>query len=158
MHVPIEGGATMKRAEISILLTGVLLALIQFAGCAQKPPTFNDVQILAPKGAQTIAQSQSVMIQANVLNDPAAGGVTFSFSALPGFGTINQTSTTTATYTAPNAVTTATTAKIIVTSVDFPQKFATVTINVVPPPTITTTTLATAPLNAAYSATVTATG
>ena len=148
----------MKRAEVSVLLTGVLLALIQFAGCAQKPPTFNDVQILAPKSAQTIAQSQSVMIQANVLNDPAAGGVTFNFSALPGFGTINQTSPTTATYIAPNPVTTATTVKIIVTSVDFPNHFATVTINVVPPPTITTTMLATAPLNAAYSATVTATG
>jgi|HubBroStandDraft_6_1064221.scaffolds.fasta_scaffold01599_6 hypothetical protein len=148
----------MKRAEVSILLTGVLLALIQFAGCAQKPPTFNDVQILAPKGAQTIAQSQSVMIQANVLNDPAAGGVTFTFSALPGFGTINQTSATTATYIAPNAVTTAATVKIIVSSVDFPKQSASVTINVVPPPTITTTTLSTATLNAAYSATITATG
>jgi hypothetical protein len=158
MHVPIEGGATMKRAEVSILLAGVLLALIQFSGCAQKPPTFNDVQILAPKGAQTIAQSQSVMIQANVLNDPAAGGVTFTFSTLPGFGTINQTSTTTATYIAPGAVTTATTVKIIVTSVDFPNHSVAVTINVVPPPTITTTTLSTATLNAAYSATVTATG
>ncbi|MGB8542650.1 MAG: putative Ig domain-containing protein [Candidatus Acidiferrales bacterium] len=148
----------MKRAEVSILLAGVLLALIQFAGCAQKPPTFNDVQILAPKGAQTIAQSQSVLIQANVLNDPAAGGVTFTFSTLPGFGAISQTSATTATYIAPNAVTTATTVKIIVTSVDFPAKSASVTINVVPPPTITTTSLSTATLNAAYSATVTATG
>jgi hypothetical protein len=158
MHVPIEGGATMKRAEVSILLAGVLFALIQFSGCAQKPPTFNEVQILAPKGAQTIAQNQSVMIQANVLNDPAAGGVTFTFSTLPGFGTLHRTSTTTATYTAPNAVTTATTVKIIVSSVDFPKQFATVTINVVPPPTITTTSLSTATLNAAYSATVTATG
>ncbi len=148
----------MKRAEVSILLAGVLFALIQFSGCAQKPPTFNEVQILAPKGAQTIAQNQSVMIQANVLNDPAAGGVTFTFSTLPGFGTLHRTSTTTATYTAPNAVTTATTVKIIVSSVDFPKQFATVTINVVPPPTITTTSLSTAPLNAAYSATVTATG
>jgi hypothetical protein len=158
MHVPIEGGATMKRAEVSILLAGVLFALIQFAGCAQKPPTFNDVQILAPKGAQTIAQNQSVMIQANVLNDPAAGGVAFNFSTLPGFGTLTQTSSTTATYTPPNAVTTATTVKIIVTSVDFPNKSASVTVNVVPPPTITTTSLSTATLNAAYSATVTATG
>jgi len=148
----------MKRAEVSILLAGVLLALIQFAGCAQKPPTFNEVQILAPKGAQTIAQNQSVMIQANVLNDPSAGGVTFNFSSQPGFGTLNQTSTTTATYIAPNAVTTATTVKVIITSVDFPKQSASVTINVVPPPTITTTSLSTATLNAAYSATVTASG
>ena len=62
----------MKRAEVSILLAGVLLALIQFSGCAQKPPTFNDVQILAPKGAQTIAQSaerkrgKSICLAANI--------------------------------------------------------------------------------------------
>ncbi len=148
----------MKRAEVSILLASVLFALIQFSGCAQKPPTFNEVQILAPKGTQTIAQSQSVTIQANVLNDLNAGGVAFNFSSLPGFGTLNQTSSTTATYTAPNAVTTATTVKIIVSSIDFPKQFATVTINMVPPPTITTTSLSTATLNAAYSATVTATG
>jgi len=148
----------MKRAEVSILLAGVLFALIQFSGCAQKPPTFNEVQILAPKGTQTIAQSQSVTIQANVLNDPNAGGVAFNFSSLPGFGTLNQTSATTATYAAPNAVATATTVKIIVSSIDFPKQFATVTINVVPPPTITTTSLSTATLNAAYNATVTATG
>jgi hypothetical protein len=148
----------MKRAEVSILLAGVLFALIQFSGCAQKPPTFNEVQILAPKGTQTVAQSQSVMIQANVLNDPNAGGVAFNFSSLPGFGALTQTSTTTATYTAPNAVTAATTVKIIVSSIDFQKQFATVTINVVPPPTITTTSLSTATLNAAYSATVTATG
>src|ERR1700693_3864141 len=133
----------MKRAEISLLLAGVLLALIQFAGCAQKPPTFNKVEILTPKGAQTIAQNQSVSMQASVLNDPNAGGVTYAFSSVPGFGTLNQTSSTSATYTAPNPVTTQTVGKIIVTSVDFPNQSATVAITVVPPPTITTTSLST---------------
>jgi len=148
----------MKRAEISVLLAGVLLALIQFAGCAQKPPTFNKVEILSPKGSQTIAQGQSVAIQANVLNDLNAGGVSFTFAALPAFGTLNQTSSTSATFTAPNAVSTETVVKIIVTSIDFPKQSATVTITVEPPPTITTTTLASPTLNTAYSATVTATG
>ena len=148
----------MKRAEISVLLAGVLLALIQFAGCAQKPPTFNKVEILTPKGSQTIAQGQSVPVQANVLNDLNAGGVSFMFATVPGFGTLNQTSSTSATYTAPNVVTTATVVKIIVTSIDFPNQFATVTITVEPPPTITTTTLANPTLNTAYNATVTATG
>ena len=148
----------MKRAEISVLLAGVLLALIQFAGCAQKPPTFNKVEILTPKGSPTIAQGQSVPIQANVLNDLNAGGVSFMFASLPGFGTLNQTSSTSATYTAPNAVSTATVVKIIVTSIDFPNQSATVTITVEPPPTITTTTLANPTLNTAYSASVTATG
>ena len=148
----------MKRAEISVLLVGVLLALIQFAGCAQKPPTFNRVEIFTPKGPQTIAQGQSVPIQANVLNDLNAGGVSFTFAVLPAFGTLNQTSSTSATFTAPNAVSTETVVKIIVTSIDFPKQSATVTITVEPPPTITTTTLASPTLNTAYSATVTATG
>jgi large repetitive protein len=148
----------MKRAEISVLLAGVLLALIQFAGCAQKPLTFNRVEILTPKGPQTIAQGQSVPIQARVLNDLNAGGVSFTFATLPGFGTLNQTSTTSATFTAPNAVSSETVVKIIVRSLDFPKQFATVTVTVEPPPTITTTTLTNPTLNATYSATVTATG
>ena len=148
----------MKRAGISVLLAGVLLALLPFAGCAQKPPTFNRVEILTPKGPQTIAQGQSVPIQASVLNDLNAGGVSFTFASLPGFGTLNQTSATSATFTAPNAVSSETVVKIIVTSLDFPQQFATVTVTVEPPPTITTTTLTNPTLNLTYSATVTATG
>jgi hypothetical protein len=145
----------MKRAGISFLLAGVLLALIQFTGCADKPATFNKVSILSPHGAQIIGQGQTVSIQVSVLNDSAAGGVTFG---PVGFGTLTQTSTTTATYTAPNPVTAETVVKIVITSVDFPNQSATLTVTVEPPPTITTTTLPTAPLNASYSASVTATG
>jgi hypothetical protein len=145
----------MKRAGISFLLAGVLLALIQFTGCADKPATFNKVSILSPHGTQIIGQGQTVSIQVSVLNDSAAGGVTFG---PVGFGTLTQTSTTTATYTAPNPVTAETVVKIVITSVDFPNQSATLTVTVEPPPTITTTTLPTAPLNGSYSASVTATG
>jgi hypothetical protein len=145
----------MKRAGISLLLAGVLLALVQFTGCADKPATFNRVTILAPSGAQIIGQGQTVSIQVSVLNDTAAGGVTFAPVA---FGTLTQTSTTTATYAAPNPVTAETVVKIVITSVDFPNQSTTLTITVEPPPTITTTTLPTAPLNGAYSSPVTATG
>ena len=145
----------MKRAGISFLLAGVLLALIQFTGCADKPATFNKVSILSPHGTQIIGQGQTVSIQVSVLNDSAAGGVTFG---PVGFGTLTQTSTTTATYTAPNPVTAETVIKIVITSVDFPNQSATLTVTVEPPPTITTTTLPTAPLNGSYSASVTATG
>jgi hypothetical protein len=145
----------MKRAGISFLLAGVLLALIQFTGCADKPATFNKVSILSPHGAQIIGQGQTISIQVSVLNDSAAGGVTFG---PVGFGTLTQTSTTTATYTAPNPVTAETVVKIVITSVDFPNQSTTLTVTVEPPPTITTTTLPTAPLNGSYSASVTATG
>jgi hypothetical protein len=145
----------MKRAGISFLLAGVLLALIQFTGCADKPATFNKVSILSPHGAQIIGQGQTISIQVSVLNDSAAGGVTFG---PVGFGTLTQTSTTTATYMAPNPVTAETVVKIVITSVDFPNQSTTLTVTVEPPPTITTTTLPTAPLNGSYSASVTATG
>jgi Putative Ig domain len=147
----------MKRAGISFLLAGVLLALVQFTGCADRPATFNRVTILLPRGAQIIGQGQSVSIQVSVLNDSAAGGVTFGAVA---FGTIapGPAPTTTATYTAPNPVTAETVVKIVITSVDFPNQSATLTITVEPPPTIATTSLPTAPLNGAYNATVTATG
>jgi hypothetical protein len=145
----------MKRAAISFLLAGVLLALIQFTGCADKPATFNKVSILSPHGAQIIGQGQTVSIQVSVLNDSAAGGVTFG---PVGFGTLTQTSTTTGTYTAPNPVTAETVVKIVITSVDFPNQSTTLSVTVEPPPTITTTTLPTAPLNGSYSASVTATG
>jgi large repetitive protein len=145
----------MKRAGISFLLAGVLLALVQFTGCADKPPTFNRVTILLPHGAQIIGQGETVSIQVSVLNDSAAGGVTFGAVA---FGTLTQTSTTTATYAAPNPVTAETVVKIVITSVDFPNQSTTLTITVEPPPTITTTSLPTAPLNGAYNAPVTATG
>jgi Putative Ig domain len=145
----------MKRAGISLLLVGVLLALVQFTGCADKPATFNRVTILAPSGAQIIGQGQTVSIQVSVLNDTAAGGVTFAPVV---FGTLTQTSTTTATFTAPNPVTAETVVKIVITSVDFQNQSTTLTITVEPPPTITTTTLPTATLNGTYSAPVTATG
>ncbi|MGB8523049.1 MAG: Ig domain-containing protein [Candidatus Acidiferrales bacterium] len=145
----------MKRAGISLLLAGVLLALVQFTGCADKPATFNRVTILAPSGAQIIGQGQTVSIQVSVLNDTATGGVTFAPVV---FGTLTQTSTTTATYSAPNPVTAETVVKIVITSVDFPNQSTTLIITVEPPPTITTTSLPTAPLNGAYNAPVTATG
>jgi hypothetical protein len=145
----------MKRAGMSLLLAGVLLALIQFTGCADTPATFNKVTIVSPRGAQIIGQGQTVSIQVSVLNDSGAGGVTF---APVGFGTVIQTSPTTATYTAPNVVTAETVVKIVITSVDFANQSATLTITVEPPPTITTTSLPTAPLNGTYNAPVTATG
>ena len=145
----------MNRARISFFLAGVLLALVQFTGCADTPPTFNKISILSPRGTQIIGQGQTVSIQVSVLNDSGAGGVTFAPVA---FGTVAPTGPLTATYTAPNPVTTETVVKIVITAVDFQNQSTTLTITVEPPPTITTTSLPTAPLNGAYNASVTATG
>src|SRR6202046_1532819 len=148
----------MKRAGISLLLAGADPFLIKFTGCADTPATFNKVTILSPKGAQIIAQGQTVSIQVSVLNDSAAGGVVFTLSSPVGFGTLTQTSSTSATYTAPTPVTAETVVKIVIASVDFAKQSTTLSITVEPPPTITTTSLPTAPLNGTYNAPVTATG
>lgn len=145
-----------KRARLSILLVAILIALIQFSGCADKPATFNAVQ-LTPNKAQVIAQNTTVSISATVLNDTGGMGVTFALN-VGAVGTITQNTATTATYFAPVTISTAATDVVTVTSIDFPKSSATLSITVEPPPLITTTSLPTATLNAAYTGPVTATG
>jgi large repetitive protein len=145
-----------KRARLSLVLIGILIALVQFSGCADKPATFNAV-LLTPNKPQIIAQNTTVSITASVLNDTAGMGVTFALN-VGAVGTITQTSSTTATYFAPVTIATAATDVVTVTSVDFPKSFATLSITVEPPPLITTTSLPTATLNAAYTGPVAATG
>jgi len=144
------------RARLSFLLAGILLALIQFSGCADKPATFNAVR-LTPNKPQVIAQNTTVSITASVLNDAGGMGVTFALN-VGAVGTITQNTPTTATYFAPVTIATPATDIVTVTSVDFPKSFSTLSITVEPPPVITTTSLPTATLNAAYTGPVTATG
>lgn len=146
-----------SRARFTGLLVFLMFALFQLAACSGTPSTFNKVTI-SPSGTQFIGQSGSIALSATVLNDTAGnGGVTFSASPA-GTGTLTQLSTTTGTYVAPGAVTTETVVTITATSVDFPNQSATLTVKIEPPPVITTTSLPTATLNAAYTAPVTATG
>ncbi len=100
------------------------------------------------------------LISATVLNDTKLnGGVTFTLLPVAvRSGTLTQLSSTTASFVAPGAVTAETIVTITATSVDFPKQSATLTVKIEPPPMITTTSVPDATLNAAYSATVTATG
>ena len=147
-----------SRAGFSCLLAFIVLALIQLSACSGTPSTFNKVTI-SPSGTMFLGQGGAIpLISATVLNDTKLnGGV--AFTLLPvGTGTLMQLSSTTASYVAPGAVTSETIVTITATSVDFPKQSATLTVKIEPPPAITTTSLPDATLNAAYSASITATG
>src|SRR5579863_3118587 len=158
--VPTEGGAMKSRARISCLLAFIIVALFQFSACSGTPSTFNQVTI-SPKGTMYLGQGGAIpLITASVLNDTQLnGGVTFTLLPVGATsGTLTQLTTTTASFVAPGNVTAETTVTITATSVDFPKQSAKLTVLIEPPPMITTTSLPDATLNAAYSATVTATG
>src|SRR5271167_1829458 len=160
MCVPIEGGAMKRRARVSGLLAFIVLALLQFSACSGTPSTFNQVTI-SPSGTMYLGQGGTIpLISASVLNDTKLnGGVTFTLlPAAVGSGTLTQLTSGTANYVAPGVVASETIVTITATSVDFPAQSATLTVKIEPPPTITTTSLPTATLGAAYNAPITATG
>jgi hypothetical protein len=109
---------------------------------------------LTPSAAQTDEQGQTTNVTAAVSNDPMTKGVTWS---LTGAGALSGQTATAVKYTAPASVTTASTATITATSVFDATKTATLTINLVPPPSVTTTSLSAGTVGTAYSSTLAAT-
>jgi hypothetical protein len=149
-----------SRARFTSLLAFIILALVQFSACSGTPSTFNKVTI-SPSGTMFLGQGGTIpLITATVLNDTKLnGGVTFTLLPVGvGSGTLTQTSSSTASFAAPGAVTAETIVTITATSVDFPKQSATLTVKIEPPPMITTTTVPDATLGAAYTAPITATG
>ncbi|HTC61679.1 MAG TPA: putative Ig domain-containing protein, partial [Candidatus Saccharimonadales bacterium] len=111
---------------------------------------------LAPASPVTLDQGKTQLITATVNNDLNAAGVNWSITS--GAGTLTGSTTTTVTYNAPGSVGAASTATVKATSITDPSKSATFTINLVPQPSITTTTLAAGNVNGAYTSAVTMTG
>src|SRR5277367_3220827 len=139
-----------NRARHSYLLVFISLVMLVLSACALTPDSFHSVT-LSPKGTVFLGQGGTLSpITAIVLNDTVAnGGVIFS-AAPAGFGTLTQTSSTTASYVAPAIVTVETIVTITAISVDFPKQSNALTVKVEPPPVITTTSLPSATLNQAY--------
>jgi len=108
---------------------------------------------LNPNTAQTLDQAKTVNVTATVNADPATKGVTWS---LNGAGTLTNSTTTSVTYNAPATVTAASSPVLTATSISDNTKTATLTINLVPPPSVSTTSLANGTVNVAYSATLAA--
>jgi len=112
---------------------------------------------LSPTSPVTLDQGLTQLITATVTNDPSGAGVAWALTS--GLGSLTgQASTTTVTYNAPTTVTVASTAVVTATSKTDPTKSATFTINLVPPPSITTTTLPAGTVSFAYTGTVSMTG
>lgn len=105
---------------------------------------------LTPSAAQTDEQSETTNITAAVSNDPMTKGVTWSLS---GSGALSGQTASAVTYTAPPSITVASTATVTATSVFDGTKTATLTINLVPPPTVSTTALPSGTVGAAYTTT-----
>src|SRR5271155_5776142 len=148
-----------SRARFTCLLAFIILALVQFSACSGTPSTFNKVTI-SPSGTMFLGQGGTIpLISATVLNDTQLnGGVTFTLlPAGVGSGSLTQLSSTTASFAAPDVVTTETVVTITAQSVDFPKQFAVLTVKI-EPPMITTTTVPDATLDTAYTAPITATG
>jgi large repetitive protein len=111
---------------------------------------------LAPTSPITLDQGKTQLVTATVTNDPGSAGVTWS--AVTGLGTLTGSTSTTITYNAPATVASASDATFTATSVTDPTKSATYTVHLVPPPSITTSTMAAGNVNGAYSSPVSMTG
>jgi hypothetical protein len=109
---------------------------------------------LTPSAAQTDEEGRVTGVTATVSNDPMTKGVTWS---LTGAGALSGQTATAVTYTAPASITTTSTATITATSVFDTTKTTTLTVNLVPPPSVTITSLTAGTVGTAYSATLTAT-
>ncbi len=112
---------------------------------------------LAPSSPQTLEQGQNTSpspITVTVSNDPSNKGVTWS---LAGAGAISGQTATTVVYKAPASITAASTATVTATSVADTTKTAAFTINLVAPPSITTSSLPAGTVGVAYTTSLAAT-
>src|SRR6202521_701120 len=143
------------------LLACVMSVVAAFSGCNgdSKPPAI--AIALSPSAAQTIDQGQSVSVTANVTNDSANKGVSWTASGAScsgnACGTLSASSSasgTAITYTAPANVAANITVTLIAASVSDTTKTATLNVTVTPPPSVTTTSLASGTVGTAYSVTL----
>lgn len=144
----------MKRVFSQPFVLFVVLAAFVISGCGGGSHPAISVT-LSPSSAQNIDQGQTVSIAATVANDSANKGVTWTVS---GGGTLSNQTSTAATYNAPASVTTAFATMITATSVSDTSKSAALSINVNPPPSITTNALSNGTAGAAYNQTLVAVG
>ncbi len=137
---------------------GVLgfVAGLLMAGCAPSTPKI--AVSLSPSSAQTLDQGQTVHITATVANESKKKGVIWSLSPATGAGVLSSTTTTSATYTAPASVTKPTSATVTAKSASDSTKSASLIVNLVPPPAISTTTLPQGNVGTAYSVSLNETG
>ena len=142
------------RTSAAVCLSAItLLALLSLSGCGGSS---NPVSVTVTSSAATVDATDSVTVTAAVMNDKTPPqGVTWTVT---GGGTLSNSSTTGATYTAPAASSSALTVTVTATSVADTTKTGTTTLTVPAKPTITTATLPAGSVGAAYTVTLAGSG
>ena len=140
----------MSRKGLALVCV-LFVAGIFLSGCG----SIKSASVAVTASATTVDATDAATLTAVVTNDKNPGGVTWTVS---GGGTLSNTTTTGATYTAPAASNTALTVTVTATSVADPTKTGTATITVPAAPAITTGALAAGTVGKAYSATMAASG
>ena len=119
----------LRKIAFSMCLAAIVLTIV---GCSSIAPI--SVQ-LTPSSAQTLDQGKSVVIAA-AINDGSGRGVTWT---LNGAGSLSAQTPTSVVYQAPPSVTASSTAVVTATSVSEGTQNASLSVNLVPPPTVSTT-------------------
>lgn len=143
----------LKSCVSACIVAVTVLAVVGLSGCgsSSKP-----LSIAVTASSTTVDGADSVTLTATVASDKNAAGVTWGAS---GGGTLSNTTTTSATYTAPAATSSAQTITITATSVTNSAQTGTVTITVPAAPAVTSTsTSLTGTVGTPYSITLQASG
>jgi large repetitive protein len=142
------------RTSAAVCLSAItLLALLSLSGCGGSS---NPVSVTVTSSSATVDATDSVTITASVTNDKTPPqGATWTVT---GGGTLSNSSTTGATYTAPAASSSAVTVTVTATSVADTTKTGTTTLTVPAKPAITTGTLPAGSVGAVYTATLAGSG
>jgi len=148
----------MKKS--SLILSGVLILCSCGGGGGGSNKTIS--VSIAPSTQTSIDQGQTMNFTAAVTNDSTNKGVTWNMSGTScsgsACGTFTSSSTSAATYSAPQSVSAKLTVSVQATSAADSTKAASAALVVSPPPSITTTALTSGTVGTAYSATLAATG
>jgi hypothetical protein len=130
-----------------------MIAAFNLSGCGGSS---SPVSVAVTASAATVDATDAVTLTATVTNDRTPGGVTWSVS---GGGTLSNTTTTSATYTAPAATSSAQTVTVTATSVADTTQIGTTTITVPAALAVTTTSSnLVGMVGTAYSVQLTGTG
>jgi len=145
----------VKVSSVCLLLVVVALFVGCSTGMKADPPSPSSQVILAPSGTQAIDFGQKVSLSASTTSGTSVQGVTWT---LGGAGSLSGETPTSATYNAPPNSGNAGTATVTATSVVDSTKSASITINITPAPSVTTTSLPGGTQGTTYSQTVATSG
>jgi large repetitive protein len=144
----------------AVFCGSICLGLLGGCGGGKSKPALTVA--ISPSAAQNVDQGQTLTFTATVTNDLTNAGVTWSVSGTNcsgnNCGALSNTTTTSTTYTAPKGLTTALTATLKATAVANTKDTVTVSINIVLPPSFTTTSVPNGVNGTPYNQSIAVTG